>query len=53
MEIENQPEKKVETIITEEYQQLLQKIKEKVRSSQLKGAVFVNQEIIKLYWGIG
>ena len=35
------------------YQTFLKKIKEKVKTSQLKAAVAINQELIKLYWDIG
>ena len=42
-----------ETLLTKSYQGLLKEIKEKVRASQIKAAVAVNQELIKLYWEIG
>lgn len=35
------------------YLSLLQEIKDQVRSSQIKAAVTVNKELIKLYWTIG
>lgn len=38
---------------SETYQNLLKALKEKVRSSQLRAAVVVNQELIGLYWEIG
>lgn len=36
-----------------DYGSLLNKIKEKVRTSQIKAALSVNQELIRLYWEIG
>jgi predicted nuclease of restriction endonuclease-like (RecB) superfamily len=44
---------KTEPFLTKEYKGLLKEIKEKVLSSQLKAAVAVNSELIKLYWEIG
>jgi len=38
---------------TKGYQELLQAVKEKVRTSQVKAALAVNQELIQLYWEIG
>lgn len=35
------------------YPQFIKSLKEKVRSAQLKAAVAVNQELIKLYWELG
>lgn len=46
-------EEKGSTALTKGYKDLLKEIKEKVKSSQLKAAVSVNQELIKLYWEIG
>jgi len=40
-------------VLGESYQSLLKDIKEKVKSSQIKAALAVNQELIKLYWEIG
>lgn len=37
----------------EEYRELLSEIKSKVRSAQIKAAVSVNRELLKLYWEIG
>lgn len=48
-----QLEKKERETLTKDYAELLRNIKEKVRSSQVKAALSVNQELIKLYWGIG
>ncbi|MDF2549248.1 MAG: hypothetical protein K0S07_315 [Chlamydiales bacterium] len=36
-----------------EYKKFLGEVKERVRSAQLKAAVTVNKELIKLYWEIG
>ncbi len=36
-----------------EYIQLLNEIKTKVRSAQIKAATYVNKELIRLYWEIG
>lgn len=36
-----------------EYRELLEQIKGKVRSAQIKAAVSVNKELINLYWEIG
>lgn len=44
---------KTEPFLTKEYKGLLKEIKEKVQSSQLKAAVAVNTELVKLYWEIG
>ena len=45
--------KKNNTILTKSYTSLLREIKERVKSSQIKAAVAVNRELIKLYWEIG
>lgn len=39
--------------LTKGYKALLKEIKEKVKTSQLKAAISVNQELIQLYWDIG
>ncbi|MCB9092517.1 MAG: DUF1016 domain-containing protein [Halobacteriovoraceae bacterium] len=39
--------------IPNDYLETLNQIKEKIRSTQLKAAVRVNQELIQLYWEIG
>ncbi|MBM3183954.1 MAG: DUF1016 domain-containing protein [Chlamydiae bacterium] len=36
-----------------EYTNLLVSLKNKIRSAQIKGAIAVNRELIKLYWEIG
>lgn len=36
-----------------EYRSFLETIKERVRRAQLRAGVFVNQELVLLYWGIG
>jgi len=36
-----------------EYVQLLETLKERIRSSRLRAALAVNEELILLYWGIG
>ena len=48
-----QPTKEDDFLLPETYKGLLKEIKDKVRSSQLKAAVAVNQEMLKLYWDIG
>lgn len=37
----------------DEYKKFLSDLKEKVRSSQLKAAVKVNDELLDLYWNLG
>ncbi len=44
---------KTNPLLSKEYKGLLKEIKEKALSSQLKAAVAVNSELIKLYWEIG
>ena len=44
---------KSESLLTKEYIIFFKEIKAKVLSSQLKAAVAVNSELIKLYWEIG
>lgn len=46
--IENKPD-----LVPKEYRLFLTEIKEKILSSQIKAALAVNQELIKLYWEIG
>lgn len=46
-------EKQPDRIIPKGYAKILKEIKEKIKSSQLKAAVAVNRELIKLYWEIG
>lgn len=40
-------------VIPEGYKNLLEDLKVRIRSSQIKAAVRVNEELIKLYWEIG
>ena len=40
-------------IISKEYKTFFQEIKKKIASSQVKAAISVNKELIKLYWEIG
>lgn len=40
-------------MVSSRYGELLKEIKEKIRISQIKAALSVNQELIKLYWEIG
>jgi len=35
------------------YAKFLTLLKDKIRSAQIKGAIAVNQELIKLYWDVG
>ncbi len=39
--------------VSHDYPQLLREIKEKVKNAQIKAAVKVNEELIRLYWEIG
>ena len=39
--------------LTEDYQQFLQKLKQRIRNAQLKAALSVNRELVLLYWQIG
>lgn len=47
------PAKKGDNLLSKGYKELLKDIKDRVKSSQLKAAIAVNQELINLYWGIG
>ncbi len=49
----NQVIEKEKKILTKGYKELLKEIKDRVKSSQIKAAIAVNQELIKLYWEIG
>jgi predicted nuclease of restriction endonuclease-like (RecB) superfamily len=40
-------------ISSREYKDLLKDIKSRINSSQMKAAVSVNQELLKLYWSLG
>lgn len=46
-------EEKENAPLTKGYKNLLKEIKEKVKTSQLKAVLSVNQELIQLYWEIG
>ena len=39
--------------LTEDYQQFLQNLKQRICNAQLKAALSVNQELVLLYWQIG
>src|SRR2546425_11012166 len=41
------------TVIPVGYQELLNELKEKIRSAQLNVALAVNEELIRLYWDLG
>lgn len=46
--------KKTKTsVLPENYPQLIKDLKEKIYSAQIKTALSVNQELLKLYWDIG
>lgn len=40
-------------VSTADYKKFIASLKSKIRSAQIKGAVAVNKELIKLYWDIG
>jgi predicted nuclease of restriction endonuclease-like (RecB) superfamily len=40
-------------VSTENYKKFITSLKTKIRSAQIKGAIAVNRELIKLYWEIG
>lgn len=40
-------------VLPESYPVLLENIKTRIRESQIKAAMAVNQELIKLHWWIG
>ncbi len=42
-----------QTISLKEYAQTLAKLKQQIQEAQLKAAVAVNSELIRLYWNIG
>lgn len=44
---------KAQTVDLKEYKTFFKEIKEKILTSQVKAALAVNQELIKLYWEIG
>ena len=35
------------------YKKFMNSLKDKIRSAQIKGAIAVNRELIRLYWEIG
>ena len=47
------PIKSEKSLISKSYKELLKEIKEKIKTSQIKAAISVNQELIQLYWEIG
>ncbi len=40
------------TLNTTAYRQFIREIKERIQSAQLKAAVSVNQELLRLYWDL-
>lgn len=47
------PAKIKATVVKSDYQAFISNLKEKIRSSQIKAAVSVNRELVRLYWEIG
>jgi predicted nuclease of restriction endonuclease-like (RecB) superfamily len=47
------PSRTIKTVSQSEYVKFIAHLKEKIRSSQVKAAVSVNRELIRLYWEIG
>lgn len=45
--------KKADKLPSKSYKEFLIEVKDKVKNSQIKAALSVNQELIKLYWEIG
>lgn len=45
--------KKLSLQINKDYKDFLQEIKRRIKSSRLRAALAVNQEVIKFYWEIG
>lgn len=45
--------KSAKDLFADEYKNLLESLKLRIRSSQIKAAVRVNEELIRLYWHIG
>ena len=45
--------KKLSLRINKDYKDFLQEIKRRIKSSRLRAALAVNQEVIKFYWEIG
>ncbi len=50
---ENQINRIMEILKSEDYKQWISEIKEKIRSSQIKASLSVNSEMLKLYWDLG
>ena len=42
-----------ELLLPKDYDSFLQRLKERVRSAQLRASLAVNRELVLLYWGIG
>ena len=49
----NPPATKKNEVSTVNYAKFVNSLKAKIRSAQVKGAIAVNRELIKLYWEIG
>lgn len=47
------PATRTSEVSTENYTKFITSLKKKIRSAQIKGAVAVNRELIRLYWEIG
>ncbi|OHE77673.1 MAG: hypothetical protein A3F67_11860 [Verrucomicrobia bacterium RIFCSPHIGHO2_12_FULL_41_10] len=47
------PTLKKAEVSTADYKKFLTSLKAKIRSAQIKGAIAVNKELIKLYWDLG
>jgi hypothetical protein len=45
--------RKTISILDEDYKKWIQELKTRYRSSQIKAAVKVNQEVLKYYWNLG
>ena len=43
----------MESLKNEDYKQWISEIKDKIRSSQIKASLSVNNEMLKLYWDLG
>ena len=53
MTIKAVPGAKKTEVSAENYKKFITSLKAKIRSAQIKGAIAVNKELIKLYWEIG
>lgn len=49
----NIPAIKKSEVSTKNYKEFIRSLKSKIRSAQIKGAIAVNKELIKLYWETG